>query len=124
MRNSRGRTTASCPRPGFRTLRRSTTSSTPVASPSANPGNTPWCRLVGDRQQHDEVWNEFQTELGRDPRPVGPEGAIQKIDVPGGYVQYRPWSDTGGSTIDVRVPGQPIRVIHIKGGRFSAALVR
>jgi hypothetical protein len=87
----------------------------PGGKPIGQPGRTPDCRLLEDQQQIDELWNQLKTELGRDPQSFGPGGQIQKIELSDrGYVQYRPWSNTGGSTIDISNPGQPIRIIHIK----------
>ncbi len=86
----------------------------PGGQPIGEPGSSPACRLVGDQEQLDQVWNELKTELGRDPQSVGPGGQIQKIELgEHTYVQYRPWSNTGGPTIDISEPGQQIRIIHI-----------
>lgn len=77
------------------------------------PGNTANCRLVSDQQELDQVWNEFRSEFGPG-RQVGPGGQIERIDLGNGdYLQYRPYSRTGGATIDIRVQGEPMHIIHI-----------
>ncbi|HUK68611.1 MAG TPA: hypothetical protein VLW50_07655 [Streptosporangiaceae bacterium] len=81
----------------------------PGGQPIGEPGNSPACRLVDDKGQLDQLWDQFQSELGREPRSVGPGGQIQKIDIGNGdYVQYRPFSSTGGATIDVDIANQQI----------------
>jgi hypothetical protein len=80
----------------------------PGGQPVGEPGNTPDCRLVENQDQLDELWDELKSELGREPRSVGPGGGDDD------YLQYRPWSKTGGPTIDINVQNEPIEIIHIK----------
>jgi uncharacterized protein YukE len=85
----------------------------PDGEPLGEQGISANTRLVGGQEEINALWEEFQSEFGPG-KDVGPGGQIERIDLgDGDYVQYRPFSKTGGATIDVGVQGQPIKRIHI-----------
>lgn len=88
----------------------------PDGEPVGEEGNSGNTRLVDNEEEIDALWEEFQSEFGPG-KQVGPGGQIERIDLgDGDYVQYRPFSKTGGATIDVGVQGQSIKRIHIDPG--------
>jgi uncharacterized protein YukE len=85
----------------------------PGGQPVGSPGNSPGVRLVPNEDELNGLWNQIQSQLGPG-QSVGPGGQIQRIDLGGGdYVQYRPFSKSGGATIDVGIQGQGVKRIHI-----------
>jgi uncharacterized protein YukE len=91
----------------------------PSGEPVGEQGNSTNTRLVDNQEEIDTLWEEFQSEFGPG-KEVGPDGQIERIDLgDGDYVQYRPFSKTGGATIDVGIQGEPISRIHIDPGPSS-----
>jgi uncharacterized protein YukE len=85
----------------------------PGGQPVGDAGNSPGTRLVPNENEINGLWNEIQSKLGPG-KSVGPGGQIQRIDLGGNdYVQYRPFSKTGGATIDVGIQGQSVTRVHI-----------
>lgn len=85
----------------------------PGGQPVGIPGRTPGTRLLPNEDEVKGLWDDIQSKLGPG-RSVGPGGQIKRIDLGGGdYVQYRPFSKTGGSTIDVGIQGQGVKRIHV-----------
>jgi uncharacterized protein YukE len=77
------------------------------------PGRTPGTRLLPNEDEVNGLWDDIQSKVGPG-QSVGPGGQITRIDLGGGdYVQYRPFSKTGGATIDVGIQGQGVKRIHV-----------
>jgi hypothetical protein len=88
-----------------------------VLQPGGHPigvaGSDPTIReVLGGVTAATDLFNEL-TQGGRDITPSGHPGKLVELPT-GGIVGYRPMSKSGPPTIDVNIPGIPIRKIKFK----------
>lgn len=87
----------------------------PDGEPIGQPGNRPGTRLVSEKQL-EQTWAQLRQRFGEPETITTPKGDIQVFRFENGeQLVYRPFSNTGGATIDVRVPGVSTRIVHIGG---------
>jgi hypothetical protein len=85
----------------------------PGGSPVGTPGPGRKVREVGGgKQAADKMFDEL-IKGGTQNNPVGYPGQGYDL-VGGGWVGLRPTSKTGEPTIDVNIPGIPLRKIKFK----------
>jgi len=88
----------------------------PGGKPIGIPGPGRRVREVaGGQQEADELFN-ILTQGGKPNTPMGYPGLAS--DLPGGgWIGIRPVSKSGPPTIDLNIPGIPIRKIKFAGGK-------
>lgn len=87
----------------------------PGGRPIGAAGTDPSIREVaGDTQEAEELFDEL-TAGGADVTPSNYPGKLMALPG-GGHVGLRPASKSGPPTIDVNVPGIPIRKVKFVGG--------
>lgn len=87
----------------------------PHGEPIGQPGNRPGTRLVSE-EQLEQTWAQLRQRFGEPETITTPKGDIQVFRFENGeQLVYRPFSNTGGATIDVRVPRVSTRIVHLGG---------
>jgi len=79
----------------------------PGGVPIGSPGNQRHVRVLPGGRKAAEAFFDRLSKGGTPNTPAGFPG--RGVDVPGGWIGFRPVSGSGEPTIDIRIPGIPIR---------------
>jgi hypothetical protein len=80
-------------------------------------GASPEIRVLpGDMTGAEEMFDKLTPQGGKDVAPSGHSGIVEAPNG-GGFVGFRPKSQSGQPTLDVNIPGVPIEKLKLPLGR-------
>ena len=85
----------------------------PGGTPIGTPGSSPDIREVGGGLAAATQLFDDLTQSGNDVTPAGYPGKLVELPA-GGFIGLRPALTSGPPTLDVNVPGVPIRKVKFK----------
>jgi hypothetical protein len=86
----------------------------PGGEPIGEPGTSPDIRTMS-QEELEQTWQKVVDEYGPPRTQPTPKGDISYVETPdGGRIQLRPFSKSGGPTIDINIDGVDVTKIHVK----------